>query len=326
MSRNRYYYYDPEACTYVESVPGRRRLVGRIAMMLGVGIIFAGIALWGVDRYGVTPEELALRTENEALQLELSSVSTRLDGLTESIGSLEETDETLYRTILDADPISDDVRKAGVGGSDPYSAYARFSAPVAQLLTSTSSRLDELERKVGIQNASYRELDRLAAERVGYLEQVPALLPADGIVTSGYKMRLHPILRVRRMHKGIDVLLPTGTPVHAAGAGVVFSAEYNSGFGYHVKVRHPKSGHMTVYAHLSEIGEGIEPGTPVLRGQELGLSGNTGLSSAPHLHYEVRNLAGTEAYNPMHFVLPSMTPSEYQEALATVDEATTSMD
>jgi murein DD-endopeptidase MepM/ murein hydrolase activator NlpD len=213
----------------------------------------------------------------------------------------------------------------GIGGKDPYEDFDRFNPSTSDLLKETARQLDELERKVNLQNESYRELASLAEKRSTWLAQMPAILPATGQIVSGFGMRFHPILRIRRLHSGIDIPLSVGTAVHTTGDGVVSETGENSGLGIYVKVRHPSTGYTTVYAHLSRIPDGIKRGKKVDRGEQIGFSGDTGLSAAPHLHYEVRD-ANRRAVNPIYFFLPSMTPEQYQEMFTDLEQKTSSLD
>ena len=112
--------------------------------------------------------------------------------------------------------------------------------------------------------------------------------PVDGArITSGFGMRFHPILGYTRMHKGIDFGVPQGTPVMAAGGGVIEEAGWKGGYGNFVLINHG-NGYETAYGHLSRFAPGIHPGVRVRQGQEVALSGSTGESTGPHLHYEIR--------------------------------------
>ena len=127
--------------------------------------------------------------------------------------------------------------------------------------------------------------------------------PVDGArLSSGYGMRRHPILGYSRMHQGIDFAAPTGTPIRAAGDGVVDFAARNSGYGNYVRIRH-NSEYRTAYAHLSRFASGIRPGARVRQGQTIGYVGSTGLATGPHLHYEV--LVSNAQVNPMNLKLPA---------------------
>ena len=325
MAKNRYYYYDEETFSFVELKPKRSKVIKKAAMLLLASVVLAGVISWGMDKVIGTPQELSLLEENEALQEQLSLVKDRMSEFSDQLSSLAEHDQELYRTILQADPISNDMRMMGVGGNDVYEEFDRFSPSASEILKETAAQLDELERKVSLQNRSYRELSSLAGKRSDWLVQMPAILPADAKITSGFGMRFHPILRVRRMHAGIDMLAPVGTPVHATGDGVIKKAGENSGLGKYIEVHHPATGYITVYGHLSSIPKDIRVGKKVQRGEMIGLSGNTGLSSAPHIHYEVRD-KNRKPINPVFFFLPSMTPEQYQELFADAEANTSSLD
>lgn len=325
MPKNRYYYYDHEACAFVEVKPRRTKLYVQGTLILAMAFLLAGAFAWGLDEMTETPEELALKAENDALQEQLARVDERMQEFAAQIEHLAESDQELYRTLFQAEPISDDVRRVGVGGSDPYEKYSRFSASTALLLRRTSQTLDRLERQISLQNVSYRELTRLARERERELEQMPAILPADGPVVSGYGVRRHPILRVHKMHHGIDVLVRVGSPVVAAAEGVVKTAEFSPTYGNYVEIKHPASGYTTLYAHLSQIPSHIRPGRTVKRGEHIGLSGSTGRSSGPHLHYEVRD-AQDRTINPIYFFAPSMTPHQYKKLLKEAEQSAIALD
>ncbi|ARA94570.1 MAG: M23 family peptidase [Bacteroidetes bacterium] len=325
MSRNRYYHYDHESCSFVEVQPDRRRLVVRGAALFVAALLLAGGMTWTLDRWFSTPEELALQEENEILQQQLAQIEERMAGVSAELEQLAAADQDLYRALLQAEPIPEDVRQVGTGGADPYETFSRYSPEVSSLLRSTAEHIDRLERQVGLQNASFRELAELAAQREERLKQLPAIMPTDGPIVSSYGMRYHPILKVRKMHAGIDFLVHRGTPVVATGDGVIEETGYSSTYGRYVIIRHAKAGYKTLYAHLSEVPRTIRRGRAVKRGEQIGLSGNTGRSTGPHLHYEVRDLEG-RTLNPVQFFSPTMTPQEYLALLKETEQHTISLD
>lgn len=109
---------------------------------------------------------------------------------------------------------------------------------------------------------------------------------AGAQVSRGFGMWRHPILGYRRMHRGIDYAVPHGTPVRSTGSGVVEMAGWHGGYGRYVRIRH-NSGIRTIYAHLSRIRPSVRAGARLEIGAVIGLSGSSGLSTGPHLHYEV---------------------------------------
>jgi len=325
MSRNKFYYYDHEACTFVEVKKNNRRQQVRIAGIAGGLVAVALVLTLVMDQLIRTPQEIALMNENAALQQQLEDVQTRITDVAGQVTELRTSDENLYRSLLQMEPIGDDVRRVGVGGSDDYQKFNRFSEESSELLNETATRMGELERQIALQSSSFRDIERIVDERETALSDMPAILPAEGIVVSGYGMRFHPVLKVRRMHYGIDVAVWTGTEVVATGDGVVRAAGRGSTLGNYVKIEHTNAGYTSVYGHLSKIPKEIRRGVHVKRGDVIALSGNTGLSSAPHLHYEIHDASG-RALNPLSFLAPSMTPSEYQKLIEETRRSTVSLD
>lgn len=321
MSDKRTYTFDNESCSFVEVETSPWDKVKKASRVALFAVLIAVFATLGLDRIVDTPEELALLDENRILQQQLESVNRRLDDVTTDLMEIRETDEELYRVLLNARGISDDVAQIGIGGTDPYPEFNRYSESASQILTNNAEKIDRLERLLMLQSSSYRELTELAEEHEEQLRQMPAIQPVNGRITSGYGIRFHPVLKVRRMHPGLDFHAPVGTPVYATGDGEIKEARAGGGLGRYVKVVHETAGYLTVFAHLSEIVPGIRAGKSVKRGDLLGYSGNTGLSEAPHLHYEVRDLDGNQL-NPLHFLAPSMTPAEYERLLLEAERTT----
>lgn len=320
MARNRYYYYDHESCAFVEARPRRRRFVMHATLVGFVSLLLSAGFTWSLDRMTQTPQEIALEAERSALQEQLALARLKMERFSEELAELSETDEEVYRTLLEAEPISEQTRRVGVGGADPYVRFDGYSPQTANLLRQSSQIMDQLERQISLQNASYRELATLAEERSEMLAQLPALMPTTGRIVSGYGMRHHPVLRVRKMHAGIDILVRQGTPIYAAGDGVVKTATYSPTYGYYVEIEHPEAGYTSLYAHLSEFAAGVKVGKKVARGEQIALSGNTGRSTGPHLHYEVRGKDG-QALDPVEFVAPTLTPQQYRALRTEADAA-----
>nr|WP_051329839.1 M23 family metallopeptidase [Niveispirillum irakense] len=127
--------------------------------------------------------------------------------------------------------------------------------------------------------------------------------PIDGArLSSGFGMRRHPVLGYGKMHKGIDFAAPTGTPIYAAGAGVVEEAGSKGSYGNYIRVRHNNQ-ISTAYAHMSRFGTGMRRGARVSQGDVIGYVGTTGRSTGPHLHYEI--LKGGQQVNPLSVDMPT---------------------
>lgn len=325
MNDRRDYYYDPESCRFVprrSSVTGSwKRLAGWVSGIVAVTGLLLVVMSYAFD----TPEEMALEAENQMLSSQLSEARERMQTFSRRLDSLSERDQRLYRALLRSQPIPEDVQRAGVGGSETQPSYTHLDGSTGHLLRETGELMNELERQITLQNASYRELLRLASDRSEWLDQMPAILPANGSVVSGYGMRRHPIYNTMRMHEGVDLVTRVGTPVYATGAGTVAFAGAEPGYGTHVRITHPETGYETLYAHLSRIPDEIDEGVEVERGEVVGYSGNTGVSTGPHLHYEVLDENG-DRLDPVHFFAPDMTPRRYQTVRNTAQFAEASLD
>ncbi|MEM1286387.1 MAG: M23 family metallopeptidase [Pseudomonadota bacterium] len=171
-----------------------------------------------------------------------------------------DTMEVLYELDEDSDP-SGDVVFASVSTGATTHRFYRYTAEDGSLL--------------------YFDEDGISANKFLIRNPLP-----NGRFRSAFGMRRHPILGITRMHNGVDWSAPRGTPIIASGNGTVLDARWNSGYGRWVRLDHA-NGYQTSYAHLTRFADGIAPGVEVRQGQVIGYVGSTGLSTGPHLHYEV---------------------------------------
>lgn len=319
------YYYDPKSCTYVEDKWGRLYVVGRGLPVLLLALALAVPLLWVVDWLGETPQEVAQKTENAILREAFEGLDGKLDEGLKRMDAIEEQDHWPYRQILGVEPISEDVRRVGVGGSDPYEEFDRLAPPIDALVKETAQRLDQLTSRIELHIASSRDLLPLAQELMDRLHQTPMIPPSNGKFVSGFGMRPDPFLGVPRMHYGVDILSEEGTPVVASADGQISRRGYNAGYGNYVIISHPASGTETLYAHLSAIDDTVRRGRRVDRGERIGLSGNTGRSVGPHVHFEIRNQDG-DAVNPLNYLSLSMTPAKFENLKADSERATPPLD
>ncbi len=166
-----------------------------------------------------------------------------------------------------------------------------------------------LSKQIVVQSKSLDEIVTLAKEKETMLASIPAIMPVkkeESYVSSGFKNRMHPILKIRKFHKGMDFTAPTGTPIYATGNGKVTLARRSATFGKVVYIDHG-FGYRTIYAHMSKIA--TRRGKKVKRGDLIGYVGNTGRSVAPHLHYEVHK--NGHPLNPINFYYGDLTPDEF---------------
>ena len=306
------YYYDTETCKY-ERIRTSRWDVFMNVLGFAVLVLVAGICLVIVfDTYFESPKAAKLKKENEELHFYYDMLSKEMGRANEMLTSLQERDNNVYRTIFEAEPIPSSVRSAGVGGVDRYKDILEHGLESDELIASTFQRIDQLDRQLYIQSKSYDDLLGLAEDKSEMLASIPAIQPVSNKelrrLASGFGMRVHPIYKVKMMHPGIDFSAPQGTPVYATGGGKVVEVKTSlSGYGKQVIIDHG-FGYRTRYAHLQEFN--VENGQRVERGQNIGLVGNTGTSTAPHLHYEIYREG--ERVNPIYYFYQDITAEEYE--------------
>ncbi len=235
-----------------------------------------------------------LVSENRALRDQLRFMSGRIDRLQATLADVGDHGNEL-RLRLNLPRLDEDVLQAGVGGTEEASAVG-FSPDVRGLVTDLHRTVSQAERELRLQTESYDEVSRrLETEKLRFA-RLPAVKPMEGYYTKSFGMRLHPILGIYRPHQGIDIINDVGTPVYATADGTVQFAGRESGLGIIVAINHGYSV-STIYGHLSKTL--VRQGQSIRRGQLIALSGNTGLSTGPHLHYEVR--VNGVAQNPIDY-------------------------
>lgn len=282
----------------------------KVAMRYALaGLIFSVIVLFVGFTFFESPKERMLRREVEQFRVQYEIISDRLDMLSSVLDDIQERDDHIYRVIFEAEPIPRTVREAAFGGIDRYAHLAGYQN--SELLSHTMTRVDQLASKLYIQSKSYDEVFEMALNKADMLASIPAIIPisrgTDRLI-SGYGMRIHPIYKTMRMHAGVDFTAPPGTPIYATGNGVVVRVERNNyGYGRMVVIDHGY-GYQTLYAHMSEFN--VRRGQKVQRGEIIGKVGNTGTSTAPHLHYEIHR--NGRAVNPVHYFYNDLTPEEFE--------------
>lgn len=309
MSLKNHYYYDESNCDFVPIEYNRlEQVVYNLSIWILSGVVLTGIGIILLSTYIGTPAELALKAENEALYLQLESTKNSLIELDNQISEIAEKDNEVYRSVLGMTQISYEERQAGIGGSDPYEGFDVYNEPTSELLKWTASKVDNLERRIGIQKLSFEEIKSQYNVNKEKMSHIPAIKPTAGILLSGYGVRYHPILKYNRRHNGLDFRADIGDPVFSTGKGKIKYAGRKSTLGLIVIVDHG-FGYETLYAHLSGLAKGIKSGVEVERGQQIAMAGDSGLSEGPHLHYEVHYKK--RPVDPIYYLFADTSPEEY---------------
>lgn len=305
-----YYYFNPETLTFEKHQLSWKDIAKRVVWFLATALSFSVIIIW-ISFYLIdSPKELMLRRENNELKSELQRLDKRYAQLEEVMYDIQSRDDKIYRTIFETAPIPVEQRYPFM--SDNKSYVELSDGEVVKLLNSIQHRADKLCVGLATQSRSFDTIAGLVGKKNDMLRSIPAIRPLPNMyqISSGFGRRYHPILKVLRPHTGIDIAASKGTPVYATADGVVSHANPGSGYGNTVVINHGYS-YQTLYAHLSR--KAVKPGERVTRGQVIGYVGSTGLSSGPHLHYEV--IKGGVRVNPVHYFFNDITPEEYDAIL-----------
>mgnify|MGYP006288019045 CR=1 FL=1 len=318
------YRFDPHTLTYqkINKSAGRK---------LRQGLVYFGITVLAAIAFNIfftnyfdTPKEHQLKRDNEELVFKYEMLSQKLAEIDQSLKKIEKRDDNLYRPIFELDPIPSQVREAGFGGTNRYDDLKQYSH--ADIMVSTTRKLDKVQKELYIQSKSFDLVIDEARNKEEMIAHIPAIQPISikdyGRISDYYGRRRDPFTGRIRMHHGMDFTGPVGTEIYATGNGVVEKAGYSAyGYGKEVRVNHDY-GFKTIYAHLHHIN--VEKGDTVSRGEVIGTLGNTGRSTGPHLHYEVRK--NNRPVNPFHYYFDDITAEEYDKMIVAAEKNRRPMD
>jgi len=308
---NRKYRYNPETCRYEPIFATGRSFLKGIALFFSVSFILALGGFLYYSRHYESLDEQILKRTNKSLLTEWSILRKRLKNASVELSALVDKDDNNYRVILDAEPLSSDVRRAGIGGSEKFNTKELSEFP---LLLDCYQQLEQLKHQVDIEEQSYQTIDKMLSEKIKMWASRPAIQPINNKqliqLHMTYGSRFHPLLHIYRDHKGLDFAAAHGTPIYATGDGIVTMAYFSDSYGNVIYLNHGH-GFETRYAHLSRFA--VQAGQRVKRGQVIAYVGNTGTSVSAHLHYEV--LINDQHVNPINFFQRDLNNKEYDKLI-----------
>lgn len=295
------FYFSQKSLKYIEI---KRFKIKLFALLLGISLLLTTVFVitYYFTGIGANPNLTiySLKRENEELKKEIKRLAESYQEIASDIDSISLINEEL-RVTANLQPISDDEKLLGTGGSQDIS-FASLNIRDYEI-TGLLKSVDEMIKTVEFEKSQTIEIANKLNLNQDLYSRIPALKPTIGAYSiHGFGMRKHPILGIRKFHRGIDINCNWGTPVHSPGDGKVRSVQRQSGFGLVIEIDHGY-GYSTIYAHLSKAL--VKRGEKVKRGQVIAKSGNSGLSSGPHLHYEVHH--NGKALDPIDFFFDDYT-------------------
>ncbi|HKK43786.1 MAG TPA: M23 family metallopeptidase [Bacteroidales bacterium] len=321
---NTKYKFNPDSLSFDRVKLGFKALFLRSLAYL-TGSVLIALVYWVVfAAFFDSPKEKALKREIEQLNIQYDLMHREMANVENVLDGLQKTDDNLYRTIFEAEPIPSSLRDGGIGGVNRYESLEGYRN--SKLVIETATRLDKIRKRLYIQSKSFDELIHMARNKEDMLKSVPAILPiANKDLTrtaSGFGWRIHPIYKISKFHYGMDFTAPAGTDVYATGNGTVKQVITSQrGYGKHILIDHGY-GYTSMYAHLS--GFNVRVGQKVQRGDVIGYVGNTGTSVANHLHYEIK-LNGVNV-DPVNYYFEDLTASEYDRMIEIASKTGQSFD
>jgi len=318
------FYYDSETLSYQRIQVDRKTKFKNSMFFVAALVLVAFIGFVGFSYLIKSPSQIAQQRKLENLQLHFELLSKRIDDGTEVLNEIQDRDNNIYRVYFEAEPISKEQRMAGFGGVNRYKSLDGFEN--STMIKDVTKKIDILSKQLVVQSKSLDEIVGMAKNKKEMLASIPAIQPVANKelkrMASGYGYRIHPIYKTRKYHWGMDFSAPKGTPIYATGDGVVEKTKRSKrGYGNHLRINHGY-GYKTLYAHLDKYI--VKRKQKVKRGDVIGYVGNSGTSTAPHLHYEV--IRNDKKVNPVNYYFNDLTAEEYEKMLELASQENQSFD
>ena len=318
------YYYDTKTLSYKKIERSKGQMLKRVLLYISstTGVSLALVLLFFT--LFDSPKEKELKREINNLLVQYKLLEDQISNSSIILDELQERDDNIYRVIFEAEPIDASIRKAGFGGVNRYKKYEGFQH--SELISDLNRKVNKLSKAIYVQSKSFDDVLEMVQNKEEMLAHIPAIQPVANKnlkrMTSGYGYRIHPIYKTRKMHWGMDFSAPKGTPVYATGNGTIKQAKRSKrGYGNQVRISHGY-GYETFYAHLEKFI--VKRNQTVQRGDLIGYVGNSGTSTAPHLHYEI--VKDKKRVNPVNYYFNDLTAEEYDKMLELSSQENQSFD
>lgn len=281
-----FYYFSKTKLKFIEIANFKKKF---IAITIGTSLLVSALIFGAYYLYAfvlnLDSETKNLRIENSMLMEKVSEMLDNYEKIEAQLDTLNEYNNDL-RLVANLRPIKKEDRKFGFGGRIQLDALPTSSSGLSKLVSNLDNTLNRVNSKLSFEKKNYKEISAKFEYNQKLWAAIPAIKPTKvGRIGDQFGSRFHPILKIRRMHQGIDVIVDVGTEVYATGSGKVISSKYVSGLGLAVEIDHG-FGYISRYGHLYKAT--VTVGQVVSRGDKIALSGNSGqLTTGPHLHYEV---------------------------------------
>ena len=306
------YYYNTHTLRYEKLVTPLRVKLLRVFGFISAALVTSAIIIWVYNSFFPRAADKEAQLKYEIIKDNYNTLATKTRTLQEQMASLEKRDNEVYRSIFEANPLSDSARTKAIEKKKEIAKINKIKDD--ELGFEIAKTLNNITARIAYQFESYTAIEKLINNQETKIASIPAIQPISNKqlnrIASGFGYRIHPIYGIAKMHSGLDFTAPQGTPIYATGDGVVTTAGVGTGTGNHVVINHGY-GYETEYMHMVRIK--ARAGQRVKRGEVIGWVGNTGASTGPHLHYEV-HINGNPV-DPVYFFFNDLTAEQYDRVL-----------
>ena len=306
------YYYNTHTLRYEKLVTPFHVKLLRVFGFISVALVTSAIIIWLYTKFVPNAADKEAELKYEIMKDNYASLNDKVKTLQKQMAELEKRDNQVYRSIFEANPLTDSARTKQIEQKKELAKVNLLGDDA--LGKEIAKTLNNITARAAFQFESYDAIEKLIKNQGEKLTSIPAIQPVSNKeltrIASGFGMRIHPIYGIAKMHMGLDFTAPQGTPIYATGNGIVTIAEYGNATGNHVIINHGY-GYETEYMHMVRI-KAME-GHRVKRGEVIGWVGNTGASTGPHCHYEV-HINGSPV-DPVYFFYNDLNAEQYDRLL-----------
>lgn len=300
----------------------KRRIIGltfRLFVWISAALLYYACFALLFD----TPEEYKMREQTDRLRSEYEQLSNRYDSLEMILDNITVRDQSVFRILFETNPYDLDIEHQ----EQRLANYEKnVSKSKKQLLSELPNKIQEMSQRCDELEKSWHKINELSDKMGNKINSIPSIQPVINkqltLLTAGYGTILNPFYRTLKSHQGVDYTVGEGSSIFATADGVVKEvSDKNSTLGKTIIIDHG-NGYQTSYSHLLSVG--VKRGQKVQRGDIIALSGNSGLSLAPHLHYEIRY--NDMRIDPIHYFFMELSPEQYQRIIRIAQSGMQSFD
>jgi murein DD-endopeptidase MepM/ murein hydrolase activator NlpD len=318
------YYYNTHTLRYEKLVTPLRVKLLRIFGFIAAAFVAAAFIAYLAFKFVGSPAEKILKSQNEDLRYQLQLVEGQVKNLEQQMTALEKTDNDVYRSIFEAQPIPDSIRATRLEQQQEIAKVEGL--PEGQLIHAIDTSLKKLRARIAFQKTSYEQILNLVKNKEKLLAATPAIQPVSNKdlnrIASGFGYRVDPVYKTVKFHAGLDFTAPQGTPIYATADGTVTEAGISDGgYGNNVVINHGY-GYETLYGHMYRIK--VRRGKRVKRGEIIGYVGSTGKSTGPHCHYEIHK--NGRKVDPVYYFYDDLNPNQFDQLLKRAAASNQSLD